>query len=164
MSKSSNVAKVTVAGGGRPLCSVPDLHMLSHLESFSVGEVLAAAIISSLDDDDAASLSFARWCVYRLGDGVFFLIPNKICFISASSVRKLPLREIISFRISIIWSPSLERELVTVLISSYIFVCSILYNSRSLSISASFRLSLESPDIAPSGCSCLLLSPDVDAL
>jgi hypothetical protein len=51
MSKSSNVAKVTVAGGGRPLCSAPDSHILSHLESCSVGEVLAADIISSLDDD-----------------------------------------------------------------------------------------------------------------
>jgi hypothetical protein len=68
------------------------------------------------------------------------------------------------FIISIIWSPSLERELVTVLILSSIFVCSILYTYRSLSISASFLLSLESPDIAPSGCSCLLLSPDLDAL
>jgi hypothetical protein len=78
ISNSSKAAKVTVAGGGRPLYSASDSHMLSHLESCSVGEVLAAAIISSLDDDDAASLYFARQCVFRLGDGVFLLIPNKI--------------------------------------------------------------------------------------
>jgi hypothetical protein len=98
MSKSSNVAKATVSGRGRSLYSAPDSHMLSHLESCSVGEVLAAAIILSLDDDKAASLSFARRCVFRLGDGVFLLIPNKICFISASSVRNLPLRAVISCR------------------------------------------------------------------
>jgi hypothetical protein len=72
ISKSSKVAKVTVDGGGRPLCSVPYSHILSRLASLSVGEVLAAAIVSLLDDDDAASLYFARRCVFRLSDGVFF--------------------------------------------------------------------------------------------
>jgi hypothetical protein len=87
ISKSSKVAKVTVAGGGQPLYSDLDSHMLSHMEYCSIGEVLAAAIILSLDDDDAASLYFACRCIFRLGDGIFLLIPNKICFISASSVR-----------------------------------------------------------------------------
>jgi hypothetical protein len=116
-SKSSRVDKVTIAGGGRILRSALDSHILSHVRSISrVGTPVAVAFFSSLDDDEAASLSFVRRCVFRLGDDVFLLMPNRMFFISESSARMLPMSAVMSCRICIIWSPNLDRKFVTVLI------------------------------------------------
>jgi hypothetical protein len=52
------------------LRSASDSHILSHVRSFSgVGTpaAVAVAFFSSLDDDEAASLSFVRRCVFVLG-------------------------------------------------------------------------------------------------
>jgi hypothetical protein len=93
------------------LHSASDSHILSHVRSCSDGEAPAAVtIFSSLCDDNADSISFARRWFFCLGYAVFLLfMPNRIFFISASSARILPLNAIMSWRICIIWSPNLDR-------------------------------------------------------
>jgi hypothetical protein len=146
-SKSSRVDKVTITGGGRMLRSDSNSHTISHVRSYSCGEAPAAvAIFSSLEDDDAASLYFVRRWVVRAQYDIL---------ISASPARMLPLNTFMSWRICIIWSPNVDREF---------FVCSILYRSRSLSISATFLLRFQSSKIAPSDCSCLLLTLELESL
>jgi hypothetical protein len=159
-SKSSRVVIFTISGCDWTLRSASDSHILSHVLLWSGWETPAnVAIILSLVNDDAASIYVVRLCMLHLGDVVFLLLmPSSIFFILVSSVHMLPLSAVMSWWICIIWYLNLDRWFVTVLILSSIFVCSILYISCSLSISANFLLRFDSPDIVHSFGSWLLLA------
>jgi hypothetical protein len=137
VSKYSRVVIFTTSDDGRTLRSASYSHILSHVLSCSGGGTPEdVAIISSLDYDDAASLSCVCLCVLCIGGAAFLLLmPRRIFFVSDSSDRMHPLSSVMSCRIYIIWSPNLDIEFFMVLVLSSIFVCTILYRSRSLSIS-----------------------------